>query len=229
MNYKGFTNFPRNLLLYNLSCLGSSFSCQIVRSSHRDSFRKYLFFFSRSNLFIIFQECQIVLRTDMNFPGGSICSSNRNEFSRRVYMFFEQTQIFQEGLSKRHVFSRRFYLFVEQTLLSRRKDINFPRNPDFVLEHTRIFQEPLFSHRTDTHFPGKPYLVLEHIQFSRSPLCLEHISIFQEGTPSRTDISLIGLGGCFRIVLALGSEILNTSFSLPPKSMFMRWCCRKVV
>ena len=27
-------------------------------------------------------------------------------------------------------------------------------NPNLVLEHTRIFQEPLFSHRTDTHFPG---------------------------------------------------------------------------
>ena len=113
------------------------------RSSHRDSFRKYLFFFSRSNLFIIFQECLFVPRTDRNFPGGSICSS-------------EQTRIFQEGLSKRHVFSRRFYLFVEQTLLSHRTDNNFPRNPYLVLEHIRIFQEPLFSHRTDTHFPGSP-------------------------------------------------------------------------
>ena len=55
------------------------------------------------------------LRTEMNFPAGSICSSNRHEFSRRVYMFFEQTRIFQEGLLKRHVFSRRFYLFAEQT------------------------------------------------------------------------------------------------------------------
>ena len=120
----------------------------------------------------------------MNFPGGSICSSNRHEFSRRVYMFFEQTRIFQEGLSKRHVFSRRFYLFVEQTLLSHRTDTNFPRNPYLVLEHIR--------------FSRRPYLILEHIQFSRRPLCLEHIGIFQEGTPSRTDISLIGLGGCFR-------------------------------
>ena len=78
-----------------------------LRSSHRDSFRKYLFFFSRSNLFIIFQEGLFVPRTDMNFPGGSICSSNRHTFSRRVYMFFEQTRIFQEGYSKRHLFSRR--------------------------------------------------------------------------------------------------------------------------
>ena len=112
--------------------------------------------------------------------------------------------------SKRHQFSRRFYrtdmffpggsiFFVEQTLLSHRTRI-------------QIFQEPLFSLRTDINFPGasifssnrysfsrKPYLVLEHIQFSRRPLCLEQICIFQEGIPSRTDISLIGLGGCFRI------------------------------
>ena len=150
----------------------------------------------------------------MNFPGGSICSSNRNEFSRRVYnMFFEQTQIFQEGYSKRHVFqgssicsSNRPYYLIEQILI-------FPETLILVLEHIRIFQEPLFSHRTDRYsfsrkpylvlehlrFSRRPYLVLEHIQFSRRPLRLEHIGIFQEGTPSRTDISLIGLSGCFRM------------------------------
>ena len=123
------------------------------RSSHQDSFRKYLFFFSRSNLFIIFQEGPFVPRADINFPGESICSSNRHEFSRRVYMFFEQTQIFQEGYSRRHDLSRRF---VKQTLLYHRTDTNFPRDPYLVLEHIHIFQELLFSHRTDTHFPGSP-------------------------------------------------------------------------
>ena len=165
----------------------------------------------------------------MNFPGGSICSSNRHEFSRRVYLFIEQTRIFQEGLSKRHVFSRRGsicssnrpYYLIEQILI-------FLTNPYLVLEHILIFQEPLFSHRTDTHFSRKPYLVLEHlrfsrrpylvlehIQFSRSPLCLEHIGIFQEGTPSRTDISLIGLGGCFRTdeLKYLGGTIGNEKFN----------------
>ena len=102
-------------------------------------------------------------------------------------MFFEQTRIFQEGLSKRHVFSRRFYLFVEQTLLSHRTDIN-------------ISQKPLFSPQTHTNFPGasifssnrysfsrKPYLVLEHLRFSRRPyLVLEHIGIFQEPPMPRT-------------------------------------------
>ena len=120
-------------MLFSLKKVTTSFSLELIlfRSSNRDSFRKYLFFFSRSNLFIIFQEGTFVPRTDMNFPGGSICSSNRHEFSRRVYMFFEQTQNFQEGYLKRHVFSRRFYLFVEQTLLSHRTDTNFPRNPYF--------------------------------------------------------------------------------------------------
>ena len=84
------------------------------RSSHQDSFRKYLFFFSRSNLFIIFQEGPFVPRTDMNFPGGSICSSNRHEFSRSVYMFFEQTRIFQEGSI---CSSNRPYYLIEQILI----------------------------------------------------------------------------------------------------------------
>ena len=34
--------------------------------------------------------------------------------------------------------------------------------------------------------------------FSRRPLYLKQIGIFQEGTPRRTDISLIALIGCFR-------------------------------
>ena len=147
-----------------------------------------------------------------NFPGEYICSSNRHEFSGRVNLFVEQTQIFQEGYSKRHVFSRRFYLFVEQTLLSHRTDTNFPRNPYFSPRtHTNFPGASIFSSNRYSfsrkpylvlehlRFSRRPYLVLEHIQFSRRPLCLEHIGIFQEGTPSRTDISLIGLGGCFRI------------------------------
>ena len=129
---------------------------QIYQKQPPRQFSKISVLFSRSNLFIIFQEVPFVPRTDMNFPGGSICSSNRHEFSRSVYMFFEQTRIFQEGLSKRHVFSRRFYLFVEQILLSHRTDTNFPRNPYLILEHIRIFQEPLFFNRTDTYFPGSP-------------------------------------------------------------------------
>ena len=45
---------------------------------------KYLFFYSRSNLFIIFQDgLDNVLRTDTNFPGG----------------FIKKTCFFKEGLS----------------------------------------------------------------------------------------------------------------------------------
>ena len=74
-------------------------------------------------------------------------------------------------------------------------------------EQTRIFQEGLsLEHLL---FSSRLYLVLEHIQFSRRPLCLEHIGIFQKGTPSRTDISLIGLGGCFRILNSLYRAVIE--------------------
>ena len=152
-------------------------------------FHKDIFFSRSNNLFTIFQKGLSVRRTDTNFPGG----------------FIEQT-----------CFLKRVYLFVEQPLLSHRTYTNFPRNPYLVLEHIRIFQEHLlFSHRTDINFPGasifspdrysfsrKPYLVLEHIRFSRRPyLVLEHMAIFQEGTLSRTDITLIGLGSIIWVVL----------------------------
>ena len=108
-------------------------------------------------------------------------------FFQRIYLFVEQTRIFQ-GLSNRYVFSRRVYLLVEQTLLSHR-----------TIEQILIFPETLISFRTHTNFseasifssiryqfsnfPGasifssnrylfsrKPYLVLKHISFSRKPL-----------------------------------------------------------
>ena len=122
----------------------------------------------------------------MNFPGGSICSSNRHEFSRKVYMFFEQTRIFQEVYLKRHVFSRRFYLFVEQTLLSHRTDTNFPRNPYLVLEHIRIFHEPIFSHRTDTHFPGSHTSPRTPMIFQETLSSPQTHTIFQETPMPRT-------------------------------------------
>ena len=113
-----------------------------IRSSHQNNFRKYLFFFFRSNRFIIFQEGPFVPQTDMNFPGGSYVLRTDTNFPR--------------GLIEKTCFSRRFYLFVEQTFSSHRTDTNFPRNSYLVLEHILIFQEPLFCHRTDTHFPGSP-------------------------------------------------------------------------
>ena len=102
---------------------------------------------------------------------GSICSSNRHKFSRRVYiMFFEQTRIFQEGLSKRHVFSWRLsvrrtdYYLIEQilifpeTLIYTSNTYKFSRSLYFLIEQILIFQEALSNPRTPT--------------------------IFQEGTPS---------------------------------------------
>ena len=89
-------------------------------------FSKYLFFFSRSNLFTIFQEGLSVLQTDTNFPGG----------------FIEQTRRFICS-SKRPYFSSNIWT-------------NFPKNSYLVPEHMPIFQELLFFHRTDIHFPGSP-------------------------------------------------------------------------
>ena len=97
---QGFEMVDRRGGLWYFGDLGN---CKLItvftndRSSHRDS--------SRSNLFIIFQEGPFVPRTVINFPGGSICLSNRHEFSRRAY------------------------LFIKQTFLSNRTDTNFPRNP----------------------------------------------------------------------------------------------------
>ena len=98
----------------NFSCLTN------VRSSHRDSFRKYLLFFSRSNLFIIFQEGPSVRRKDMFFQGGSICSSNKPYYlieqililiPINPYLVLKHIQIFQEPL------------------FSHRTDTHFPGSP----------------------------------------------------------------------------------------------------
>ena len=75
-----------------------------------------------------------------------------------------------------------------------------PPAPPGLRSHTNFPGASIFSSNRYS-FSRKPCLVLEHIQISRRPLCLEHIGIFQEGTPSRTDILLIGLGGCFRTLL----------------------------
>ena len=112
-------------------------------------FSKISVFFSRSNFFIIFQEGPFVPQTDMNFPGGFICSSNKHEFSRRVY----------QSIS----LSNRPYYVIKQIL-------NFPRNPYlefsntcefsrslyFLIKQILIFQEPLISFSNTYDFPGDP-------------------------------------------------------------------------
>ena len=103
-------------------------------------------------------------------------------------MFFEQTQIFDEGLSNRYIFSRKSicqsvcrkdYL-IEQILI-------FPETL-IVLKHVQIFQDPLFSHRTNINFPASSIF--------------PSISIFQDPLFYRTDILFPGSPscspGCFR-------------------------------
>ena len=102
----------------------------------------------------------------MFFQGGSICSWNT------PYYFIEQILIFPEIL----IFSPRIHTNFPGASIFSSNRYSFSRKPYLILEHIQ--------------FSRRPYLVLEHIPFSRRPLCLE--GIFQEGTPSRTDISLIG-------------------------------------
>ena len=146
-----------------------------TRSSHRDYFRKYLFFSSRSTFFWIFpgrlyvcspnryifsRMIWSVRRTDTIFSGAHfMCSPNRYRFSRSTFLATEQIQIFQEH----------FFLATEQI---------------------PIFQEHLFSYQTDNNFFRKLFSNIN-----------KQIGNFQEGTPPppplRTDIS----GGCFRLTL----------------------------
>ena len=122
---------------------------QCYRSSHRDDFSNYLFFFSGATFFQFSKRVYLLVEQIYFFPGGSICSSNRHVFSRRVYITCSTNRhihIFQEGLSKKP------YYLIEQ------KYTNFSRNPFLVLEHIQIFQEPLIFHQTDIHFPESPIL-----------------------------------------------------------------------
>ena len=121
----------------------------------------------------------------MNFPGGSICSSNRHEFSRRAYrkdMFFQGGSICS---------SNRPYYLIEQILIFPETFIwssityEFSRSLYFLIEQILIFQEALSSPRTHTNF-----------QETLMPRTHRHFP-----GPSRTDILLIGLGGCFRTLL----------------------------
>ena len=123
-----------------------------------------------------------------------MCSPNRCQFSRKVCLFAEQIQIFQEDL----VCSPNRY--------------HFSRSPLYVfIEQIPIFQEHLFSYRTDTNFPGTLFICSPNrYQFSRSTflatdfpgavlfLATEQIPIFQEQFFSyRTDNDFPG--SLFRI------------------------------
>ena len=81
-----------------------------------------------------------------NFPGGSICSSNRHEFSRRVHLFVEQKWIFQEGL---------YVLWTDTNFLGG------------LIEKTCFFQESPSVRRTEMNFPGGSICSLNRHEFSR--------------------------------------------------------------
>ena len=111
-------------------------------------------------------------------------------FSRSVYLLFvKQTLFFQEGSSNRHVFFKEG-LSVRRTDLIIRTNTNFLRNPYIVLEHYTNFPRASIFSSNRYQFSRSLYLI-EHTLFSRRSLCLQH---------RRTDISLIGLGGCFQLL-----------------------------
>ena len=94
----------------------------------------------------------------------------RFKTKRRVYMFFEQTRIFQEGLSKRHVFFKEVLLFVERTLLSYR---TFSRKFYLVFEHIQFSRRPPMP-RTHRYFPGR-YPLLNRYFVDRSRWLLSFV------------------------------------------------------
>ena len=83
------------------------------------------------NVLVFFQE-----QLFYNFPGGSICSSNRHEFSGGSICSSNRH-------SNRHVFFRRVYYVLRTDIFSHRTDIHFPGSPNLLLEHMLIFRRPL--------------------------------------------------------------------------------------
>ena len=136
-------------------------------------------------------------------PGATIL-----QFSRRLYLSVEQTCFFQKGLS---ICQRDMFFPGESIILCSSNRHKFSRrvcrtDNDLIIssnryQFSRTAGASIFSSKKYSFF-RKPYLIFEHILFSRRPLCIEQIGIFQEGTLRQTDISLIGLDGCFRVVLS---------------------------
>ena len=118
-----------------------------------NGFSKYMFFFPRSNLFT--RRVYLFVEQTCFFPGGSICSSNRHVLSRKVYVL--RTNMFFPGRSicssNRHKFSWRFY---RTDMFFQGVSICSLNRPYYLIEQILIFQEPLFFHQIDIHFPGSP-------------------------------------------------------------------------
>ena len=110
----------------------------------------------------------------MNFPGGSLCSSNRHEFSRRAY---RKDMFFKEVLSVRRtdlIISSNRYKFSQKPLFSPRTHTNFSRSLYLVLEQILIFQEALFSPRTHTIFQETLSSPRTHTIFQEPPTPRTH-------------------------------------------------------
>ena len=103
------------------------------RAATETVFQNICSFIPGATFFIIFQEGIFVPRTEMNFQRGSICSSKRHEFSRRVYYVLQTDTNFPGGFSEKTCFCKKVISVCQQTLLSHRTDTNFPRNPYFNL------------------------------------------------------------------------------------------------
>ena len=113
----------------------------------------------------IFQESLSVRRTDMFFLEGPII------------MFFKQTHIFQEGLSKQTCFFKEGLSVCQTDHIISSNTYKFSRSLYFLIEQIFIFQEALSSPRT-------------HIIFQETPMP-QTDRHFPGRYPRRTDISLM--------------------------------------
>ena len=99
-------------------------------------------------------------------------------------------------------------------------DTNFPGVLFLAIEQIPILEEHNFCYQTDTNFPGALFLYFCRLPIDKdfpgdlfwlgtdfpgfSKLIsnnFKQIGNFQEGTPLPTNISVIGLVGCFRLNL----------------------------
>ena len=121
--------------------------CTIIISKKKPSRR----FYKISVLF--FQE-----QPFYNFPGGSICSSNRHCFSRRVYNVHRTDTNFLRGFNKNSCFF---------------KEIQSVCRTDHIISSDRLCPQ------THTNFPGGSIFPSNRYSFSRKPyLVFKHIIIY---------------------------------------------------
>ena len=115
----------------------------MLLSSHRDSFSKHLFFFSRSNLFYRVYRTDMFYQARRVYPAVSVVEHtlssywNRNtyEFSRGLFFLIEQISTFQEPL-----FSHRTDIYFPESPIYPSNTYYFPGDP-LCLEQIGIFQE----------------------------------------------------------------------------------------